>query len=320
MSDEINSNSTIVGDLVEVVRQRFFIDHKSDAKTLINEEYTIISRFKSVSNIILQVPNFLPNLTVYDSDGEELPVMSNPYTNALIDGWIEDSKTDEQKEQLTNLVEQIRRCEVFLIWIKLPPQKALVNNQVKIINLEYSSKKEKESSNEMTLTIFSPLSHIVFYIIRKPEDYDFDKQVLETINEQGKKVKLKWKKAEHFLHKTETFDALSITSNSKIDQPFILHYRFRPKIHIISVPLLALSVLIGASLYLLVQQNCVSDPKCIDTLSQNTIDLLKIKFHIGGGIIAASLVLPRLTNNPSIRHSMLLLYFIPVGLAMLLFI
>lgn len=321
MSTSTNSNSYILGDLVEVVRQRFFIDHKSDAKTLINEEYTIISRFKSVSNIILQIPNFLANLTVYDSDGEELPVMSNPYTNALIDTWIEDPETDEkQREQLTDLVEQIKSRQIFLIWIKLPPQKAMVENQVKVFTLEYSSKKEKQSSDEMTLTIFSPLSHRVFYIIRKPEDYDFATQVLETTNEQGKTVKLKWKKAEDFLHRTETFDALSITSRRQTDQPIILYYSFRPKIHIISVPVVSLLFLIGAAFYLFIQQNCAADPECVDTLSQNTINLLKIKFQIGAGIIGASLILPRLITNPSIRHSMLLLYFIPVALAVLLFI
>lgn len=321
MSTTTNSNSLILGDLVEVVRQRFFIDHKSDAKTLINEEYTIISRFKLVSNIILQIPNFLANLTVYDSDGEELPVMSNPYTNALIDGWIEDPETDEkQKEHLTNLLEQIKSRQVILIWIKLPPQKAMVKNQVKVFTLEYSSKKEKQSSDEMTLNIFSPLSHRVFYIIRKPEDYDFATQVLETTNEQGKKVKLKWKKAEDFLHRTETFDALSITSSRQTDQPIILYYSFRPKIHIISVPIASLLFLIGAAFYLLFQQDCAADPDCVDTLSQNTVDLLKIKFHIGAGIIGASLILPRLITNPSIRHGMLKIYFIPVALAVFLFL
>jgi len=321
MSNATNSNSLILGDLVEVVRQRFFIDHKSDAKTLINEEYTIISRFKLVSNIILQLPNFLPNLTVYDSDGEILPVMSNPYTNALIDGWIEDPETDEkQKKHLTDLLEQTRSRQVFLIWIKLPPQKALVENQVKVITLEYSSKKEKQSSDEMTLNIFSPTSHRVFYIIRKPEDYDFATQILETTNEQGKKMKLKWKKAEDFLHRTETFDVLSITSSSLITQPIILHYSFRPKIHIIAVPMLALVFLVGAVLYVLHIQQCEAGLKCYYPLSENAINLLEIKFQIGAGIIGAALILPRLINNPSIRHKFLLPYFAPIALAIFLFI
>ena len=321
MSTATNYDSSILGDLVEVVRQRFFLDHKSDAKTLINEEYTIISRFESVTNIILQLPNFLPNLTVYDSDGEELPVMSNPYTNALIDAWIEDPETDEkQKKQLTDIVKQIKSRQIILIWIKLPPQKAMVKNQVKVFTLEYSSKKEKQSSDEMTLTIFSPLSHKVFYIIRKPEDYDFAKQVLETTDEKGKKVKLKWKKAEAFLHRNETFDALSISSRHQADHPIILHYSFRPKLYIISVPVASLFFLIAAALYIIIQQDCAADPKCVDTLSQNTVDLLKIKFQIGAGIIGAALVLPRLINNPSIRHSMLVIYFIPIILAILLFI
>ena len=308
MAVRTNFDFNLGNDLIEIIRQRFFIDHSNDAKTLINEEYTIISRFDDVTNLILYLPNFLPNLTVYDSDGEELPVMSNPYTNALIEAWIEDpNTTDEQAKTLTDLRSKIRDRAVFLVWIKIPPEKALMNNQVKVFTLEYSTPKEKRKTDDMTLRIFSPTSHRVFYIIRKPEDYDFSKQQIETKNESGKDVKLSWNKAKHLLHKTETFDALSITSNHRTDVPIVLRYAFRPKIHIISVPVVALIILTAASLYLLIQQECMNDIECVNTLSQNTLELLKIKFQIVGGIIAAALVLTRLINNPYIRHSMIIL-------------
>jgi len=144
------SGSGSIGKFVKILRQRYFIDHSSNAKTFLTEEYTLISNHDKVSNIILQSNNFLPNLTVYDSDGEKLPVMSNQYTKALIEFWIDNAETDDDRKLLSNLLAKIRNQEIFVIWVKLPPIKVLTKNQVKIINLEYGALKENRKDDELS--------------------------------------------------------------------------------------------------------------------------------------------------------------------------
>lgn len=318
MSVETKNSSFPLGNFITILRQRFFIDHSSEAKTFINEEYTIIAnRPEGVTNIILQSTIFLPNLTVYDSDGETLPVMPNRYTRILIESWIEDATANE-KQELTNLLQQMQQQRIFLLWIKLPPQKELKLHQVRTINLEYSAIKEKNNTDEITLDIFSPADHTVFYIIKKPEDYEFAKQEITTKDNAGKEIKLKsWKtKKQDLMYVSETFDTLSIASKPNMTQPIQLKYSFRSQWHIVSFPVSAMVLLTSFGLYLFVLQDCKTDPTCImHPLSENSLRLLDNSVNIVIGIIAASLVLPRLITNAKIRHSMLMLYFVPIAIA-----
>lgn len=321
MSTKTNDSVFPKGGFIKILRQRYFIDHSSDAKTFITEEYTLIGNRKDgVSNIILQFPNFLPNLVIYDSDGEELPIMPNSYTRLLIESWINEA-TGEQRERLIELFEQMQQQKTFLIWIKLPPNKVLKMNQVHIINLEYDAAKEKHEKEEIILDIFSPADHSVFYTIKKPDDYDFSEQIITVLDEKGNEKKLKnWKtKGREFLYVTETHDTLSITSKPTYNQPIKLHYSFKAQNHIIFFPISAAVLLSFFGVYLLMLQNC--GPKCIlYPLGEKSLLLLDYYVQIGIGIIAASLVLPRLITNSKIRHSMILVYFFPIGLAILLLI
>ena len=140
---EEKNNSLSVGGLVQVLRQRYFVNHNPDAKTPLIEEYTIIgNKEKGAENVILQSQDFLPNLTVYDSDGEELPVMPNNYTKILLKSWIKLAETDE-KGELKEILLKMKSGKLNLIWIKLSENKKIEKNESRVINLEYNAVKSK---------------------------------------------------------------------------------------------------------------------------------------------------------------------------------
>ena len=140
---EEKNNSLSVGGLVQVLRQRYFVNHNPDAKTQLIEEYTIIgNKEKGAENVILQSQDFLPNLTVYDSDGEELPVMPNNYTKILLKSWIKLAETDE-KGELKEILLKMKSRKLNLIWIKLSENKKIEKNESRVINLEYNAVKSK---------------------------------------------------------------------------------------------------------------------------------------------------------------------------------
>ena len=82
MSEDANS-SGIMGKEIEILRERFFIDHVTIDSRKLKRELTLISRTdnkKGVDNIFIKVTKFLPNLKIYDSDGTILPFITNKYT------------------------------------------------------------------------------------------------------------------------------------------------------------------------------------------------------------------------------------------------
>ena len=201
------SDSTFNGSRIEILRQRYFIDHSFNAKTFFTEEYTLVSNHNNISNIILQVTNFLPNLTVHDSDGEELPIMSNLHTKTLIKSEISNSNNANDKEFLNKLLELVSTQKIFVIWIKLPPLKILAKNQVKIINLKYSASKENRKENEITLKIPSNENRVIFYTIKQPADYDFGRQNIFIKNEQGQNIKNWRKNKQNYFYMNRTQDS-----------------------------------------------------------------------------------------------------------------
>ena len=249
--------------------------------------------------------------------GKNYPVMSNHYTKALMEFWIDNTKNEEERNSLKDLLRQMNNQDIFVLWIKLPPCKSLIKNQVKVINLEYGASKENRKDDEIILKMPSGESHSVFYTIKQPVDYDFKKQSIFTIDEKRNNIKIKsWKKTkQNLFYVNETQDSLSITSKPNSLNPIELHYKFKPKFKIISTPLTGIVFLISASIFLLILNDCQINGCIRLPIPENWFSILDRKLEISGAIIGASLVLPRLVTNSSIRHSMLFLYFIPIGLA-----
>ena len=80
---ENNNSSGIMGTEIEILRERFFIDHISSDTRKLEREFTLISRTDNeagVDNIFIKVSKLLPNLKIFDSDGTDLPLITNKYT------------------------------------------------------------------------------------------------------------------------------------------------------------------------------------------------------------------------------------------------
>ena len=314
-------------EYLEILRQRFFIDHSSKAKTFITEEYTIISHHDNVKNIILQFPNFLPNLKVYDGKGHEITVMPNSYTRALIESWAEEN-TSEQNT-INHLIEQMNNHQVYIIWVKLNEEKALKNEETMILNFEYSAEKDEKKQNDnpkerrkprdLIIKIY-PSLHSVFYIIKKPEDFDFYKRAIIWCDENHITHRIdNWSSdKQDLLYVTETTDSTSLTTKPENPYRIWLNYSFIPKNETIAIPSIAAFLLAGFAIYLWVMQQCDLDPLCVTTLDNNVKSILSKKLELGIFIITSSLILPRLVNNMVIRHRLLIAIGVPILFSVLM--
>ncbi len=133
-----------------------------------------------MDNIFLTYGEFLPNLKVTDSDETEYPIMSNADVRLLLQFMQEDGKN------VNDLRQQVDKGIIFLIWIKVPPNKKLKSNEVRILHVGYE--KKKEDRNDMNVLDVSP-NHAfpVFWIFKKPQDYDITDRYCVT--KQGDEIK-----------------------------------------------------------------------------------------------------------------------------------
>jgi hypothetical protein len=329
MAESQNYNNTVsqTEEYLEILRQRFFIDHSSKAKTFVTEEYTIISHRNDITNIILQFPNFLPNLKVYDGQGHEVTVMPNTYTRALIESWAEENSSEQSP--VNQLLEQMNNHYVYVIWVKLNEENTLMNNDTIILNFEYSAEKEEKKKNEnpkekrkprdLILKIY-PSRHSIFYIIKKPEDFDFYKRNIIWCDGNHVKHRINnWSRdKQDLLYVTETTDSISLTTKSENPHRIWLNYSFIPKTEIIAIPSIAAFLLAGFAIYLWMMQACSLDPLCVDTLDADIKSILGRRLEVGIFIITSSLILPRLVNNMVIRHRLLVAIGVPILFSVLM--
>ena len=354
---------------IRILRHRFFFDHSFKSKTFITEEYTIISRENRVQSILLTIPYFLINLKVFDSDGEQLPVLPNDMTLSLFESMIEgeinkllQSKTSEaniekflkliesentikkflesdaskeeikkflesgaskkemkkflkliesentikkflesdaskeeikkflesgaSKEEIKKFLESITLKEkinefikseqtqekinsytiikdvldlftkidnhnVFLLWIRLPKDKELNENESRVINLEYDATKEKPTT-KLKIDILPSNEHYVFYTIRQPEDFDLSKITIESANKKIPPLKYSDGKNQKndLAYISSGFDSLSVTIKSKETNLITTRYSFKPAIIAIIFPVMFIVMMSVLTLYL----------------------------------------------------------------------
>lgn len=317
---------------IEIKRQRIFIDHSSKAKTFINEEFTIRSLESEIDNIVIINHNFLPNLHVYDSDGEDLPIMNNSSILDLLNQQKESKKIDDAtKRELEEHIKRVKKKEIYIIWIKLPPTKKMIKNQLRIINFEYDSIKETKPSSKITTNYVRNLDQPVFHIIKKPKDYDFKhKPKIEyTDNNDKKHIFDGWKnKDTNHMYLVETADTISVTAKPKDVKTAKISYSFTGARHIVAFPLIVIGILLSFSLGILYLSQCEWFWGCEQLgmlIEKNTSihltlnELLEKRIDYLIAVAGASLVIPRLISNTNIRHDYMYWFLIPLGLAILTF-
>lgn len=318
--------------LIEIKRQRIFIDHSSNAKTFINEEFTIRSLQDKIDNIIIIKNNFMPNLHVYDSDAEELPIVNNTVTLDLLERQKSSPECDaETKQKLESFITRMKNKKIYVIWIKLPPIKKMKKNQLKVINFEYDATKDTKPSSKIRTNYQRNLGHSVFFIIKKPEDYDFKgkPQIGWTNNNDDYAILNDWNgKNSNTIRVTETAYTLSLTIKPKTVKTATVTYSFTGTRNIISFPLIAVTLLSIFAFSILILHQCSFFQVC-DTFhisvtdNSSTIltvnDLLEKRIELLSATAAASLVIPRLISNPNIRNDYKYFFLIPLGLSILAF-
>ena len=301
--------------VLEIVRQRIFMDHTATSKTFINEEYTIRSLDDKINNIMIEKDYFLPNLHIFDSDGTELPLIKTELTVALQRGQLAAETDPENIKRLKKYINKLENRETHLLWIKLP--KSMNKNDVRVINLEYDAMKEAKPRRNMTVEYNKKLSHSVIYIIKKPEDYDIKNNPFisyQDINNVRKTIN-SWKSKEQTpLEIHQTYYNTSIIIRPGKIRSLILTYSFTANKNVISFPLLAATLLTISAIFLIIMNHC--DSNCL--VSNATIESLK-KTHvqISFGIVAASLVIPGLIRNDFIRNSYKFAFLVPLVFAII---
>ncbi len=301
------------GQLVEIIRIRNYLTHNHKQITKIKQEYTIRSN-KSlgfVDNVFLAFNGFLPNLKVNDSEGTEYPIMPNSDLRLLLEAKLDDG------EDVKTLLDDINAHKIFVIWIKIPPNKKLSANETRILYVNYENKKipGKLASNFVFLNVSADLSFPVFWIFEKPKDYDITSQYAYTIIDNKLKNIESWKKSKSF-HYDNTVESSGIIVKPESDN-VVICYSFRPKPAIVALPAASILLLISFSAFLILIQHMTAGGY---EFPSHIKQLLDYKIELSIFVISSSFIIPRFVSNPEIRHNLFWLYFVPVLLTLIFFL
>ena len=303
--------------LIEILRIRHFLEHNHKQITNIDLELTIKSNRKDrgIDNIFLESNNFLPNLKVIDSEGIEYPIMRNKDTITLLEIMSE----KEESENIASLIQDIKNMKRFLIWIKIPPNKKLQPNEVRVIHMFYDTPKINKSSRHIFIDISSNLPFPIFWILKKPNDYNITKQNCYTVKDNKLTNKKSWKDTKndlfYYTHTTYTSTVFVRPHQNNL----ILSYSFKPQAAIITIPASSMVLLVSFSLFLIIVQNFGACEK-YGISSSLVEDLLERKIELSLFIISLSVIIPRFITNVEIRHSYFWLWFVPIALAIAFFL
>lgn len=297
---------------IEVLRIRYFLEHNSKQITCVESEFTIKSnrKEKPVDNIFLTFERFLPNLNVVDAEGTKYPIMTNKDTLTLLEIMKEKS---QDSQHISQIMQDVRNRKIFLIWIKVPPNKKLQPNEVRILYLNFKNKKiDSSSQNHIFLNVSSDLPFPVFWILKRPIDFKIANQKYYIIENNKLSSEKSWTdNANDIFYYNDTADSSSIFVKP-YQANILISYSFKPNQDIIVLPITSISLLIIFSMSLIIAQihTIYSDYHTLKLVE----DLLDRKIELSLFVVSVSLVIPRFITNPVIRHKYLWWYFVPIGL------
>jgi len=287
--------------MIDIVRERLFIQHDYQKQRGIVAEYTIRSNRDDLSNLIFLSEDFLPNLLVVDESNSVLSVMPSDYVNTLLDIYYNDSSGAE-KDKIGSLISKIQDNKLHLIWVKIPEKSKLVENEIRTITLSYSSTQAKK---EPVLRMkVKNKNYPLYYTLYTPSDFDFEKTQYDYLK-RGQIVSTHTRP--EYVETFRTYNSRLFRIVSDIESGFEISYSFKPttqstmatKIGLITLSLLGFAVLV---LKLAVHYGGMQ------------FDILEKEVEIGLLTIGGSLVLPQLTGNDSIRMQYTKYYILPIAL------
>ena len=276
--------------MMEILRQRLFISHDQKKQQSITSEYTIISKRRDLTNIIILQDKFLPNLVVRDNDGSILPVMTTNDTQQLLKYFLK-QESGEIQQKTRHIYDKIVSNELHVIWIKIPETKSLTENEIRIITLSYSPHQPDKLGSILKMKI-KKQPYPLYYTLFTPDEFDFDKTRYGII--KNNQMNYSQSQPDH-VEKFKTHDSKLLRISSDIEDGFEIKYSFKPKstsiapIRIGAIALLSLPTVFLVLRYLVFW----NDPPDLDIFAKHV--------EIGLFVIGGSLILPQLTSNPLIR-------------------
>ena len=276
--------------MMEIIRQRLFISHDQKKQQSIKNEYTIKSKIDDLTNIIIMQDEFLPNLVVHDNDGSVLPVMT---TNDIL-RLLQHSSTHESEEHqkiIEHICTNITLNKLHIIWIKIPKNRSLSKDEIRIITLNYSQHHPDKSEPMLQMKI-KKQPHSLYYTLFTPDEFDFDSTMYGSIN--NNKMVYSQTLPDH-VEKFKTFDSNLLRIPEDIEDGFEIKYSFKPKpASIVPMQIGAIALLLLPSIFLVLRYLVFwNDPPDLDIFAKHV--------EIGLFVIGGSLILPQLTSNHSIR-------------------
>jgi hypothetical protein len=137
------------------------ISHSEPARREIVNEVTLINESKKpVKDVFLQRISFMPALRVFDYDGSELVHYPNDFTR------IRFSRLAKSDEGYQELLDRMKRKEIFVLWISFPHEKPIHPKEARIVRLVYFDDKNPKS---VKWSIFS-IPRYIFDKITPPDE------------------------------------------------------------------------------------------------------------------------------------------------------
>lgn len=319
------SSGTMLGTEIEILRKRYFIDYTSKSEKHFSDEYTlycISDNEEGVSNIFLKIPKVLPNLRIFDGANEELPLITNTLLIALLRKNIREAKTDNDRNRLQQIIDDIENRKYYVLWIKLPSNKKMKKGDAKIITLEYDAKQD-QLDEPIHIQELKSEDYEVFYVIRPPEDYEISNTNFLIYASDGTELKRHEKIWQNKKGDPIYFDdehrIISVRVKPNITDEMVMSYSFKAHRSIVSLPNITLYFLIASSVAVFIF-NGISKPStesCFYSLCLEIADIHSKNIEISVGIIGACLVIAGFINNHDIRDSLKWKFFIPLIISVL---
>lgn len=316
------SRAVAEGARYEIVRTRNFLDHRHDQVAQIDTEITIRCGGSAIDNIVLRSADFLPGLRVVDSSGEEYPLLSNEDVRSILKFG---TATDPPGLGHADILDAIDRRQIRLLWIKVPPHKRLQPNEVRIIHLKYDHSKGGGGSlsvarrwlgGSILIDVPSQLPFPVFWILRKPVDYDIVRRGYSKIEDGVQRPMGSWKDNSGAIFCNDAENTVHLSVDRR-QSGAVLSYTLRPKWHVLALPVAAVVLLsllpVALGLAPLVAASGTPIGLAVGELSRHELPLLLF-------VLAASMVVPRFIDDVYIRNGLLPLYVVPVALALYHFV
>ncbi len=170
---------------MKIIRERILISHLSPYQREIVDEITLLNPTDSeVRSIFVFKRNFMPNLKVLDECGNELTYYTNDFTKQAIRDFADFSA--DQKQELEDILDRMKKHELFVIWITLPSDKAIQADEVRLIKLSYEDNRNLKAVKKNYVKSFAPNAWQYFFVRQKhlfsvptfPNDFnkDYDQQ------------------------------------------------------------------------------------------------------------------------------------------------